>query len=364
MKRSKGLLQRRASSETRWLWLSRLCAAGLVIVAATAGAASEPIRLKVIGGLAGVTQFRQFEEPFWSKRIGELSGGRIEATVMPFDRSGLRAQDMLQLMSLGVVPFGTALLSAVSGDEPQLNAVDLPTLNPTLDDLRGTVSAHRPHLRQMLRERHGIELLGLYAYPAQVIFCTKPFTGLSDMAGRRVRTSSVSQSELMSALAASPVQVPFADMVGAASKGVVDCAITGTLSGYEIGLSEVTTYVHTMAISWGLSIFGAHQAAWDVLPEDLRTVIRSGVEGLEAEIWEAAGRETARGLACNTGTLSCGPKPGRMKAVPVTPEDETGRRRLLVESVLPQWIERCGSDCARAWNDHIAARVGIRASTE
>ena len=117
---------------------------------------------------------------------------------------------MLQLMRLGIVPFGTALLAVVSGDEPELNAVDLPALNPDMQALRKTVALYRPHLQQMLRTKFGIELLAVYAYPAQVIFCAKPFTGLSDLAGRRIRTSSVGQSEMMTALGAIPVLTPFA----------------------------------------------------------------------------------------------------------------------------------------------------------
>ena len=106
----------------------------------------------------------------------------------------------------------------------------------------------------MLRTKFGIELLAIYTYPAQVIFCAKPFIGLSDLFGRRVRTSSVGQSEMMTALGAVPVLMPFAEIVNAVRTGVVDCAITGTLSGNEIGLSKVTSYIYPMAISWGLVV--------------------------------------------------------------------------------------------------------------
>ena len=344
-------------------WLS--LASVLLGLSALPAAAAEPTRLKIVGGLAGISQYKQFEEPFWAKRIEELSGGRLTATIRPFDRSGLRAQDMLQLMKLGVVPFGTALVALVAGDEPELNVVDLPGLNPTFDDLRETVAAYRPHLRNVLRDRYDIELLGVYAYPAQVVYCAKPFRGLADLQGRRVRTSSVGQSELVSALGGIPVLVPFAEMVNAVTNGVVDCALTGTLSGFEIGLSGVTTHVHAMSLSWGISFFGANRRAWDALPADLREVIRTGVQGLENHIWMSADRETARGLACNIGAASCGSeRRGTMTLVPVSPADEARRRLLLVEAVLPSWLDRCGSDCANVWNEHMAPRAGIRLKAE
>ncbi len=344
----------------------RAFAAGTALLACLAqpAAADEPVRIKVVGGHASVMQYRQYEEPFWTKRVMELSGGRLSATVKPFDHSGLRGQDMLQLMRLGVVPFGTALLSLVSADEPELVAVDLPALNPTLADIRATVADYRPHLDRVLKQRHGIELLGVYAYPAQVIYCTKAFKGLSDLSGRRVRTSSVGQSELVSGLGGVPVLVPFTDLVGAVKQGVVDCAITGTRSGAEIGLSEITTHIHAMALTWGVAIFGANQTAWAALPDDLRTVIRRGVADLEREIWDAADRETALGLACNTGSSTCAGKPGRMVLVPVSEEDERQRRRLLAQTVLPSWLDRCGEGCVAVWNEFLAPRTGIRLGAE
>jgi TRAP-type C4-dicarboxylate transport system substrate-binding protein len=323
--------------------------------------AQEPVRLKVIGGHGGVSMFAQHEEPFWTRTVTELSGGRIKASIHPFDRSGLRGQDMLQLMRLGVVPFGTVLLAVASGEEPELNAVDLPVLSPDIETLRTTVRAYRPHLARILRERHDIELLGVYTYPAQVIYCAKAFGGLDDLKGRRVRTSSVGQSELVEALGGMPVITPFTETVNAVSTGVVDCAITGTLSGYEVGLSEVTSHVHAMAISWGISFFAASRAAWEALAPDLRETVRGGVAGLEDRIWAAAGDDTARGFACNTGTEPCAAgRRGRMSLVPVTPADDERRRRLLVDTVLPGWIERCGTACAAAWNGTLGPALGIR----
>ncbi|WP_407526546.1 TRAP transporter substrate-binding protein [Methylobacterium oryzisoli] len=346
--------------------LALLRGGALAVALLCAGAAPEaraepPIRLKIVGGLAGVRQFTQFEEPFWSRTIGVLSGGRIEASIHSFDRSGLRGQDMLQVMRLGVVPFGTAIVSVVAGDDPELSAIDLPGLSPDTAALRRTVEAYRPHLAALLQERYGIELLGVYAYPAQVLYCAKPFRGLDDLAGRRVRTSSVNQSEWIAALGAVPVITPFAEMVGAITKGVAECAITGTLSGAEVGLTRVTSHVHGMAIGWGVSIFGANRAAWEALAPDLRETVRRGVADLERSIWQAAEQDTVQGLACISGAACEGTRRAGLTLVVPSPADEARRRRLLVETVLPGWIERCGDACAEAWNGTIAASLGIRA---
>jgi TRAP-type C4-dicarboxylate transport system substrate-binding protein len=217
----------------------------------------------------------------------------------------------------------------------------------------------------MLRERYGIELLAVYTYPAQVVFCNRAFSGLSDLAGRRVRTSSVGQSELIQALGGSAVVTPFAEIIPAFRSGVVECAITGTLSGHAIGLYNVTTHVHALALSWGLSAFGANASAWAALPPELREIIRGGLRELEERIWRAAEHETGEGLACNANLPSCpAARRGNMTVVPVSAADEERRLKLLTEVVLPRWVGRCGQDCVEAWNTHLAPLVGVRATAD
>jgi TRAP-type C4-dicarboxylate transport system substrate-binding protein len=327
--------------------------------------AATPIQLKVVGGLAGVSQYTRLEEPFWTRQVTSLTQGRVQAEIHPFDRSGLRGQEMLQLMRLGVVPFGTALLAQVAGDEPELNAVDLPTLNPDMATLRKTVLLYRDQLHKTLQRKYGVELLGIYAYPAQVLYCAQSFRTLTDLAGRKVRTSSVGQSEMMAALGAIPIVTPFSEIVSAVKSGVVDCAITGTMSGGEIGLPTVTSFISPMSISWGLSFFGANQLAWEQLPADVRSSLQGGIEQLEQAIWDAADRETASGLACDIGSSACaGGKSFGMKLVPITAEDEALRKKLLRQIILPKWIQRCGGECVTAWNGTLGPALGIAASGE
>jgi TRAP-type C4-dicarboxylate transport system substrate-binding protein len=327
--------------------------------------AEEPIRMRIVGGLADVSQYLRYEEPFWREGISRATNGRIVAEIAPFDRSGIRGQEMLSLMRLGVVSFGTALLAVVSTEEPEFNAIDLPAVNPDIAALRRSVAAFRGHLTETLRDRYDVELIGVYVYPAQVVFCRRPFSRLADLSGRRIRTSSVGQSEMFAALGATPVVIPFAEIVSAIRSGVVECAVTGTLSGNDIGLHEVTTHVHSMAITWGLSIFGANLGTWNALPEWARDTIRTEVAKLEADIWDAADRETGEGLACNAGQQGCrNGRRGNMVIVPVSETDEQRRRQLLTDSILPGWVRRCGTECVDAWNKTLAPVLGIRARAE
>ncbi len=319
--------------------------------------------LRIVGGLAGLNQYTRNEEPFWNKELSRLSAGRFNAEIVPFDRAGVPGGDMLRLIQLGVVPFGTTLISALSVQYPEYGAADLAGLNPDMVSLKKSVAAFRPYLEKMLRTRHGVEALALYVYPAQVVFCQKPLTSLSDLAGRRIRVSSATQSDFVSALGGVPVLTGFAQLMASMASGNTECAITGTMSGNTLGLHQVTNYVHTLPITWGLAIFGANRAAWDALPPDLKALLRQELPKLEAAIWAESERETAEGLACNKGASSCSSgRKGQMIEVSSTAQDERRRQEIFTAKVLTQWLHRCQAACVEVWNQTIGPARSIVAA--
>lgn len=331
---------------------------------ATAATAQAPVLLRVVGGLGNVAQFREFEEPFWRNELPRITQGRAKAEIVPFDKAGIRAHEALRLVQLGVMPFGTALLTAIMGTDPELAAMDLAGLNPDMATLKRSVGAFRPHFERIMRERHGIEVLAIYVYPAQVTFCTRPLKGLSDLAGRRVRISTPTQADLIRPFGAVPVQTEFSEIIPQVRSGNVDCAITGSMSGNAIGLHDITTHVYSGAVNWGLSMFGANRAAWNALPADLRTTLQTALPKLEEAIWINADKQHREGNACNTGQDGCtSGKPGRMVEVKPTAAEEKRLREVFRTSVLPSWLERCGNQCVPVWNQLLAPVSGVKTET-
>lgn len=335
--------------------------------AAKASPAAEqaPYRLRVVGGLAGITQYTQLEAPFWTRELPRLSRGRFTADVVPFDRAGVPGMEMLRLLQLGVVPFGTTLMSSLSAQYPQYTAADLPGLNPNIAALRTTVAAFRPYLEKSLRDDHGIEPLAIYTYPAQMIFCKRPMARLSDLAGRRIRVSSAAQADFISAVGGVPVLTSFAQQPSSLESGESECAVTGSMSGNILGLHTMTSHLYPMPLTWGLAIFGANRAAWEALPPDLRALLRTELPKLEAAIWASAERETADGIACSIGKPECraGTR-GSMTLVLVSAEDQRRAKELFTSTVLPRWLRRCTVRCADIWARTIGPAHAIAAPSQ
>ncbi len=351
--RLRRLAARLAALALAWL----LAGAG---ASASAAGADVALRLRIVGGLAGVTQYTQLEAPFWTRDLERLSGGRYAADIVPFDRAGVPGSDMMRLLQLGVVPFGTVLMSSLTAQYPQYTAADLPGLNPDMATLRTTLAALRPALEQALRTEQGVEPLAIYVYPAQVLFCRERLGGLAEVRGRTVRVASAAQGDFVTALGGKPRLLPFSQVAQSMQSASLDCAVTGTMSGNTIGLHQHARYLHAMPVTWGLAIFGANRTAWQALPEDLRQLLRTELPRLEAAIWANAQQETAQGLACNTGHSACSQgRRGAMSLVLTSPQDDALRLQVLRGTVLPRWLERCGPRCAELWQRTLAPVRGI-----
>lgn len=329
----------------------------LALLGTQAPAQTNPTqKLRIVGGLGALNQYTRNEEPFWTRELSRLSAGRFSAGIVPFDRAGVPGGDMLRLIQLGVVPFGTLLASHLSAQHPEYGGADLAGLNPDMASLKTTLTAYRPYMEKSLRDRHGIEALAFYIYPAQAIFCKGAISGLADLNGRRVRVASTPQSDFVRALGGTPVLTEFSQIMTHMASGNTDCAITGTMSGNTLGLHEVTTHIHALPVNWGMAIFGANVAAWSALPPDLRVLLQRELPKLESAIWAESERETAEGLACNKGLAGCstGHK-GRMTEVPLSAQDEQKRQEIFTHTVLARWALRCAPQCANIWNQTIGA---------
>ncbi len=323
---------------------------------------SPALHLRIVGGLAGLNQYTRHEEPFWSKDLARLSGGKYSAEIAPFDRAGVPPSDMLRLLKLGVVPFGTVLLHTVEKQYPQYSAADLAGLNLDMASLKKNVAAFRPYLEHDLRINHNIEMLALYVHPAQVVFCKQAFGQLTDLKGRRIRVAAPTQADFVRALGATPVTTGFTQIKANLTSGNIDCAITGTMSGNTIGLHEVTHYIHAMPITWGLAVFAANATAWNALPPDLRSLLGRELPKLEAAIWRTSEQETAEGLACNSGSADCSHgQRGQMQQVAITAKDAALSQSILRSVVLPDWLAHCNATpCLDIWNKTIGPTSGIQ----
>ncbi len=319
--------------------------------------------LHVVGGLSNLTAYQQFEQPFWEKTIPEKSGGQVTATIKGFNEMGVKGPELMRLMSQGAIEFGTATLSYFASDNPINEAIDLPGLAPDVQTARKVTAAFEPVYEKFYGEGSRVKLLGISTYPAQVLFCNAEINSLKDLAGKKVRTSSRTQAEFVEAFGGASVTMAFGEVVPALQNKVVDCAITGSLSGYSAKWYEVSTHLLALPINWNQQIHAVNQGAWDKLDPKVQAFIQENINTLMDDIWAAADKQTQQGFDCNTGAEACTLEvKGKMTLVVPSDEDKALLAETLKTKILPQWAARCSDECVSDFNATIGKEMNLTAA--
>lgn len=319
-------------------------------------------KLTVVGGLSNLTAYQNGELPFWSKTVPELSGGKITVDVKGYNEMGLKGPEVYRLISQGVIPIGTATLAYFASDDPMNEAIDLAGLAPDINSARAITDAFMP-VYAAAHAKNNVKLLGFSTFPAQVLFCKGDFSGLSDLKGKKVRTSSRTQAEFVQAFGGNSVTIPFGEVVPALQNGVVDCAITGSLSGYSAKWYEVSDHLYALPVNWGQIMYAANQSFWNKLDPKVQDFLQTNVTKMADGIWEAAAVETQLGYDCNTGAEACTlPVKGSMKLVQPSDADKELLKEAMNSSILPKWAQRCSAQCVESFNQHIGPILGLTAS--
>ena len=318
--------------------------------------------LKVIGSISSLPPYKDYELPFWTKTLSEKSKGAITADVKGFNEMGLKGPEVLRLMSQGVIEMGATVLAYLAADDPTNEAVDIAGLVTDVDTARRITEASKPMYEKLFREKFGVKLLGISTYPAQVAYCNAEIKSLADLKGKKVRVGGRSQAELIEALGGTPVTMAFGEVVPALQNKVVDCGITGTLSGNLAKWHEVTTHLLALPLSWGQIAYAAQQKSWDKLDPKVRALLETEVKGLEKSIWDAAALHTAQGYACNSGADDCklGQK-GKMKLVVASDADKALLKKIVNETMIPKWSARAPAESIAAFNNGIGKVAGVTA---
>lgn len=347
--------------------LASFAAAALVLGAAgsapgTATAADLPsTELKVIGTWSNLSQFKNYEKPFWTETLAKDSNGAVTATAQGFNELGLKGNEVVRLMEQGVIDIGATVLGYLAADDAKNEAIDLAGLSPDVATARKVTEAYKPALAALYAKDYDIKLLGIWPYSAQVLFCNAPIAGLEDLAGKKVRTGNRTLAEFVGALGGTGVTLSFSEVVPALQKGVVDCAITGSLSGYSAKWHEVATHLYALPVGWSQVMLAASSKAWNRLDPKVQAFLETEIAGLEDRVWQAAAHESEQGIACNTGGTCEFGKPASMTLVPVSDADRATLATVLKDVVVPKWAERCGKECAAEWAQTAGAAAGYTA---
>ncbi len=125
------------------------------------------------------------------------------------------------------------------------------------------------------REFKEAKVLGLWnSDSAALMSKNKPIRRLEDLRGLKIRTPSAAQSAQLTALGATPIDMPANQIYNNLDRGVVDAAMIPMSAAIDFKLIEVARYF-TLDAPLGRSNFlvAMNRARYDRLPANLRKLI-------------------------------------------------------------------------------------------
>lgn len=330
-----------------------LRAASIAVGLAFCVAASAQVPMRVLGNFANQLQSSEIEKPFFLN-LGRNTANMFDVQFRTMDEVGLKGFDAMRMLKLGIFDVMALQLGYVSGDEPFVVGVDLPGVAPELATARKVAEAYRTVFAKRLKDNFNSEVVAMWPYPGQIFFCRQAISGLDDLRGKKVRTFTPPMAKFVEFFGGISVTLSFPEVYQGLQRGVIDCAISGSLSGNTSKWFEVSSHLYPLNIGWGTQAHVVNADYLRRLPAQHRETLLAQFRKMENELWDLAERTTQDGVNCNTSSGPCKyGVPAKMTLVPVRKGDPERMREAVQKAVLPTWSVECNKrmpDCAQIWN--------------
>lgn len=182
----------------------------------------------------------------------------------------IKADSITAAVTDGVIQFGDD--GFATGTIPVTGVIRLPMLLQSPADLEKAMAILRPYLDAAYSKR-GIEVLGQYSYPFQVVWGRKKIAALADIKGLKLRVTSVEQGELIRRFGGVPLTMGSPDVAAALDRGVVDGGLTAS-SGGGIAWHDLLKYRYALPTSYVNSTYIVNKEAMAALPPAVQQVLR------------------------------------------------------------------------------------------
>jgi len=325
-----------------------------MIAAAAAGnamaqAGKGEFKLKTVAISRTVPQWELFE--FFRDEVQKRSGGRIEVTLTTVGELGVQSFDMIRVMKSGLVDVGNVVPLHVSGAVPLLEATELPGLFPDVATTRKAFAVWTEKLLLRNEDKVGGRVLGSFGWAGQMQFSRRPVDDIAKLKGMKIRVTSRSMSDYISALGGVPVTISLDELYTGLQQGTVDGATTAAAVGYLMKLYESTKYLVDLNIGTPTGLIVINSGVWSKLPADMQKVLTD------------VGKEfTDKGWTQSLSLEKTGIEQNRQKNVvfqPVKPEWKSALAHAQ-KVTAERWAERAGPEGKKAFNDIIAPFAGFK----
>jgi len=215
----------------------RFALAGLLASAVTLVAA-QPVKIKFAIFTPDKEQtFLTVMKPF-AEAVNKDAAGAIEIDLFPNGALGRSPLQQAQMVLDGVSDIGWVIASYTPGRFQENEVFELPGLFRDLQEATNVFT--RLVLAGKVRGYDDFHPIGLFGTAPYSLHARNPITSISDIKGKKIRSSGAIEGETLKALGAVPVGMPVTEVPEAISRGTVDGTTSHPSPLFDFGIARVT----------------------------------------------------------------------------------------------------------------------------
>lgn len=209
--------------------------------------------------------------------LEEWSGGKITIN-HAYSSSRVEATDVDAALGDGRLDIAVPLTMLKPQEYPRTRQFNILSTIPTNAIVQGTagktaslqaVGLNDGGLGEEYQRAGMKSLMPFQGATGPRLFCAEERTELDDFAGVSIAAQGIEHSEMVEALGASPVAMPFTEYYEALQRGVVDCVYSGVGSVAASGVLDVAPFSIDSAdanVTWNSAPIAMSADTWDALP--------------------------------------------------------------------------------------------------
>lgn len=216
----------------------------------------------------------------WAKRVGDMTGGRIEIEMMPVN-SVVQHSETLDAVGAGILNGHITDSSYFSGKDPAYGLIANPVgaWSDPSEMLRFINYGGGKELMNEMHNAYGLQFIGATTPGLEAFVSAVPLNGVADLKGLKMRAPEGMVQEVFAAAGAAPVNLPGSEVFTSLDKKVIDAAdYTVFSTNHAQGMHDVAKHpVYPGFHSMPLVEVSMNKAEWDQLPTDLQAILEVSV---------------------------------------------------------------------------------------
>lgn len=232
----------------------------------------------------------------FAKAVEEKTGGEVKITVHSGGALGIKGPEGMAAVRDGIVPIADVLLNQQVGEAPVTGIESLPYLAPTEEDVKLLHTFYRPKLSEVA-ESMNQKVLYVVPWPGQAVYSPNQINTVADMKGLTIRTVDSNGADFFGALGATPVQMPWGEVVPSLAAGTIKGVTTSSSSGVDGAFWEFMKHMSTFNWQASSNAVTVNLDAWNALPPEQQAVIEDLAAEMEPQFWQNSRDEDAKKMA-------------------------------------------------------------------